>query len=133
MADKMTERRTPGPVMVTRMTVDSHNSDEFAVRFVAELEPPPSREEQAWWGDEIANRVKVCGWTSSPGQFAVHVEAERDELEVIAKEVVAAVTVANSSPGRTARQRRFAADQAVLDRVMSEYLAQPMASADPRR
>ena len=124
MAVRSGDKSRTSPVMVTRMSVDTHNSTEFAVRFVAELEPPPARESQSWWGDRISDRVKVCGWSSSPGQFAVHVEAERDELEVVAKEVVAAVSVANAAPGRTARQRRFAADQAVLDRVMSEYLAQ---------
>jgi hypothetical protein len=124
MANLTAERPASSPVMVTRMTVDPHRSDEFAVRFVAELEPPPARDSQAWWGDQISHRVKVCGWTSSPGQFAVQVEAERDELEVVAKEVVATVACANATPRRTARQRRFAADQAVLDRVMSEYLGQ---------
>jgi hypothetical protein len=109
--------------MITRMTVDPQKSDDFAVRFVAELDPPPSREEQSRVGDEIAHRVKVCGWSSSPGQFAVHVEAERDNLEIVAKEILAAVD-RHSANGRTTRQRRFAADQAVLDRVMSEYLGE---------
>ncbi len=111
--------------MITRMTVDPQRSNDFAVRFVAELDPPPSREEQSRVGDEISHRVKVCGWSSSPGQFAVHVEADRDDLEVVAKEVLAAVDrhVDRHAPnGRTTRQRRFAKDQAVLDQVMSEYL-----------
>lgn len=124
MADKMVDRVLSGPVMVTRMTVDPLKSTDFAVRFVAELDPPPNREAQSRWGDEISQRVKVCGWSSSAGQFAVHVEASRSELEVIAKEVVAAVDDANHAPGRTERQQRFAADQAVLDRVMSDYLSQ---------
>ncbi|HLI43416.1 MAG TPA: hypothetical protein VKU92_02975 [Acidimicrobiales bacterium] len=124
MAERMIDRAVVSPVMVTRMTVDSQKSDDVAVRFVAELDPPPTREAQSHWGGEIAQRVKVCGWSSSAGQFAVHVEANRDELEVVAKEVVAVVDEVNQAMRRTERQQRFAADQAVLDRVMTDYLSQ---------
>ncbi|MGH9299019.1 MAG: hypothetical protein ACRDZT_03830 [Acidimicrobiales bacterium] len=122
MAGNRPDGPATGPVMVTAMSVDSHNSTEFMVRFVAELDPPPTRQAQSWWGDQISERVKVSGWSSSPGQFSVHVEAERDDLRATARKVLAAVETANASfNGRTPKQRRFASDQAVLDTVMSEY------------
>jgi hypothetical protein len=90
--------------------------------------------------EQLRGRVKVRFFTrtggpgSSTGPTTVHVEAPADELEAVARRLVAAVEEANAAyPDRYGTWRRqrdaqepevrqgLAGQQAVLDRVMGEY------------
>jgi hypothetical protein len=107
---------------------------------MAKLDPAPDQEEQQWWMEQLRERVKVRSWSgSSPGRLtSVHVEAPSDQLEAVARRLLTAVDEVNAAyperypawrrehderiaEERLREQRRFAVQQAILDRVMEEY------------
>jgi hypothetical protein len=112
---------------------------------VARLDPPLDQEEQQWWMERLGEHVKVrAGSGSASGSgppfrlTAVHVEAPPDQVEAVARRLLTAIDEANAAypdrypvwrrehderiaEERLREQRRFAAQQAILDGVMDEY------------
>ena len=123
------------------MTAHLMQSDRGVLQIQAELEPPPPSEECWWWAAQVSRRVRIVGYSGggsgSAGRFAISVDAPRDQLETIARHVRDALVEATASfaeryqADETERAERAAAyqlgrsqqteaDQALLDRVMSE-------------
>ncbi len=128
-----------GPVRIVRMRIHPGPVADVPLTIAADLDPAPDREEWQWWREQLREWANVHSWSrSSTGLVSVQVEAPGDQVEVVARRLVTAVEEANAAyPERYAawrqehdarvaedrlrQQRRFAAQQAILDRVMDEY------------
>jgi hypothetical protein len=75
---------------------------------VAELDPAPVREELQWWTRQLRERVNVRPWSgASTGVTNIQVEAAEDQLEAVARRLLAALDAANAVyPERYAVWRR---------------------------
>ena len=135
--------RRSAPVRISHMKIapaDPRQPADAPLVIEAEFDPGPGGEEHLWWIEQLQGRVKVLGGTGSPrgGMTAIRVEAPRDQVEAVARRLLTAVEEVNAAypEGYTAwrreqdermagqllqEQRRAAAPQAILDRVMDEY------------
>jgi hypothetical protein len=142
MANENVGRRTQ-PVQIIHMSIasgDPRPSADAPLVIVAKLDPMPDREELPWWREQLGERVKVRAWSGpSPDRLTeVQVEAPANQVEAIARRLLAAVEEANAAyperypawrrehdermvEERLRLQRRFAVHQAILDRVMDEH------------
>jgi hypothetical protein len=147
MGDQDANAPRSGPVRIVSMSITPHRRTGDPLTIVAQLDPAPDQAEMQWWIEQLRERVKVEAWSGSgapgpltgpPRMTRVHVEAPDDELEPVARRLIAAVEEANAAypdryrTWRRARdaqvaeeqrrqQQRLAEQQAVLDRVMDEY------------
>ncbi len=148
MANENVGRHRTQPVRIVHMSIapgDPRRLEDAPLVIMARLDPGPDWEEQQWWLEQLRERVKVRSWSgSSPDRLppdrlaAVQVEAASDQVEVVARRLLAAVDEANAAyperypawrrehderiaEERLREQRRFAVQQAILDRVMEEY------------
>lgn len=124
------------PVTLMRMTAHEHR--EGSVQVSAELSPPPPPGERWWWLQQVRHITGFVGATGGNQGFALVVQVPRGELEAAARQLRNAVAEAGATyrerytvdkravdEGRVAaqeaRRQQQETDQAVLDRVMSEY------------
>lgn len=126
---------------LAKMTAHLMEVDRGVVQLQAELEPPPPNQERWWWAAQVSRRVKIVGYSGggsgSAGRFAISVDAPREQLEAIARQVREALVEATATfaerfqadeaeraegaaAHQLARRQQIEAAQAVIDRVMSE-------------
>jgi hypothetical protein len=130
-----------GPVRIVRMSIahDPKGPDAVPLTIMAQLDPTPDREELQWWMAQLRERVHVRGWTtSSTGVTTLQVDAPEDQLEAVARRLLAALDEANAAyperhgawrreqdarvaQERQRRENRAADRQAILDQVMDEH------------
>ena len=143
MADAHAGSRRTGPVRIARMTIgpDPRRPAADPLTIVAELDPAPDREERQWWTRQLSERVNVRAWSgTSTGVTNIQVEAAEDQLEAVARRLLAALDEANAvyperyaawrrehdaemAEQRQREERRSADRQAILDRVLNEHRA----------
>ena len=152
MVDAYAGSPRTGPVRIVRMSIapDPRGPDADPLTIEARLDPAPDWEELPWWRGQLRDLVNVRWGGSSTGATTIqasthkatriHVDAAEDQLEAVARRLLAAVDEANAAyPERYAtwrrehdaqvaeerrRQERRSADrQAILDRVMGEHRA----------
>ena len=143
MANENVDRRRTQPVRIIHMSIasgDPRPSVDAPLVIVAKLDPVPDREELQWWREQLGERVKVRAWSGpSPDRLTeVQVEAPADQVEAVARRLLAAVDEANAAyperylawrrerdermvEERLRLRRRFAINQGILDRVMDEH------------
>jgi PASTA domain len=134
------------PVRIVRMSIEPEprRLADGPLVIVAVLDPGPDQEELQWWMEQLRDRVNVRAWGGSTasgslmGMTSVQVEATDDQLEAVARRLVAAIEEANAAyperyeawrrehdarvaEERRREERRAADRQAILDRVMDEY------------
>jgi len=146
MANENVGRGQTQPVRIIQMSIapgDPRPQMEDPLVIVAKLDPGPDREELQWWMEQLRERVKVRSWGGSPDRLtSVNVEAPADQVEAVARWLLTAVEEANAAyperclawrrehDARVAeeqrrQQRRYAALQTILDRVMDECRSNP--------
>ena len=135
--------RRGAPVRISHMKIapaGPRQPGDAPLVIVAVLDPGPGGEEHLWWIAQLQGRVKVLGGNGSPrgGTTAIRVEAPRDQVEAVARRLLTAVEEVNAAypegyaawrreqderiaGQRLEEQRRAAAPQAILDKVMDEY------------
>jgi hypothetical protein len=135
-------RRTQ-PVRITQLSIapgDPRGRAAGPLVIMATLDPGPDRAEQQWWTEQLRARVEVRAWTGTfPGRLtSVQVETPADQVEAVARRLLTAIDEANAAyPVRypawrrehderiaeeqRREQRRLAAQQAILDRVIDEH------------
>jgi hypothetical protein len=144
MTDENSGAQRTQPLRIVHMSIADHpgrRPEDAPLVIRAELEHGPDEaEEVQWWTEQLRDRVKVRGWGGTrPGRWtSVHVEAPADEIEAVARRLLTAIDDANSAyqesypawrrerddriaEERLQEQRRSAAQQATLDRVMGEH------------
>jgi len=142
MANESPRRRRTQPVRITHMTIapgDPRRLEDAPLVITAKLDPGPDQEEHQWWMEQLRERVTIRSWSASPDRVtAVNIEAPPDQVEAIARRLLTAVDEANAAyperypawrrahddriaEERLREQRRLAAHQAILDRVMEEH------------
>ena len=143
MTSENISRHRTEPVRIIDMSIgpgDPRPSVDAPLVIRARLDPAPDVSEHQWWAEQFSERVKVRSWTGSSrdGLVAVDVEAPADQVEAVARRLLAAVDEANAAypqrypawrrehdeqiaEERIQQQRYFAARQAIVDRVMEEY------------
>lgn len=134
------------PVRIVRMSIEPEQRRlaDGPLVIVAELDPGPDPEELQWWTEQLRDRVNIRAWGGSgapgspTGGTTVQVGASDDQLEAVARQLVAAIEEANAAyperyeawrqehdarvaEERRREERRAADRQAILDRVMDEY------------
>jgi hypothetical protein len=126
---------------LAKMTAYLTDGDRGVVQLQAELEPPPPNQERWWWAAQVSRRVRIVGYSGGGSgatrPFQISVDAPRDQLEAVARQVRDALVEATATFAeryqsdeteradralgyQLARRKQAAADQAVVDRVMSE-------------
>ena len=152
MADAHAGSPRTGPVRIVRMSIasDPRGPDADPLTIVAHLDPAPDWEELPWWRGQLRDLVNVRWSGSSTGATTIQastrkvttiqVEAAEDQLEAVARQLLAAVDEANAvyaeryaawrrehdahvAEERRRQERRSADRQAILDRVMGEHRA----------
>jgi hypothetical protein len=146
MASENAAGQRTEPIRVIQMNIapgDPRPLADGPLVIVAKVDPPLDMEERRWWTERLGEHVKVRSWSGSgsemPFRFtAVHVEAPPDQVEAVARRLLTAFDEANAAypdqfpvwrrerderiaEERLREQRRFAAQQAILDRVMNEH------------
>lgn len=130
-------------VQIVRMSIapDPRGPAAVPLTIAAQLDPAPEWEELPWWTGQLGERVNVRGWTgSSTGVITIKIEAAEDQLEAVARRLLAAVDEANAvyperypvwrrehdaqvAEERRRQERRATDRQAILERVMREHRA----------
>jgi hypothetical protein len=126
---------------LAKMTAHLTDGDGGVVQLQAELAPPPPNQERWWWAAQVSRRVRVVGYSGGGSgatrPFHISVDAPRDQLEAVARQVRDALVAATATFAeryqadeterakgalayQLARRQQAEADQAVVDRVMSE-------------
>jgi hypothetical protein len=144
MTDDNSGSHRTQPVRIVHMSIASDapaRLKDAPLVIMAKLENGPDQgEELQWWTEQLRDRVKIRGWGGTyPGRLtSVQVEAPFDQLEAVARRLLTAIDDANAAyperypawrqerderiaQERLRDQRLFAAQQAILDRVIREY------------
>jgi hypothetical protein len=139
MADVRSGSPRTGSVRIVRLSIAPHpqGPDAVPLTIVAQLDPAPGWEELPWWRGQLRDLLNVRWGGSSTGVTTIQVDAAEAELEEVARQLLAAVDEANAlyperyavwrrehdaqvAEERQRQERRSAARQAILDRVMNE-------------
>ena len=140
MADASAGSPRTGSVRIVRMSIapDPRGPDAVPLTIVAQLDPASDRVELPWWMEQLRDLLNVRCTRLSTGVTTVQVDAAEDQLEAVARRLLAAVDEANAvyperyatwrrehdaqaAEERRREERRNADRQVILDRLLDEH------------